>query len=701
MACAGAAVVALWGCAAALGAAATEGAPGRLVVSDAGELLRNGQPCRAVGVNYFDAFIRRLHDPRDTSYREGFAELGRRGIPFVRFAACGFWPSDMALYLHDREAYFRLMDDVVRAAEEHGVGLIPSLFWYSACVPDLVGEPRGEWGNPQSKTVAFMRQYTSALVSRYVDSPAIWAWEFGNEYNLCVDLPNAAEHRPWIVPDRGTPDTRSEADDMRHDMLVSALREFGRVVRVHDATRPITSGNSLPRPSAHHQRIQLSWTRDTPAEFMDNLTAANPAPVDLVSIHLYPHARERRFDRPKTTYDELLTPSMDACRSAGKALFVGEFGAQDDDEHGGRDRARREGLALLSALDLARVPLAALWVFDFPHQDSFINVTASNHRSYLLDAVEHANRRIRLDATGLHRTRLAAGGFSAVLLDNEANSDRSGNGLNPLDHSSYPGESLFRHDMVGLNFEHVFTGAAADKGRAMFTPRRDACTLIRHGDASASLHWPGAGSAWGLDCEMAYAFAAEDAIDLVFRAVPGEETAGKHYLVMMWASYMNHTRERMIHFYGVDGDTEGWQSFGEPAPHGFETGAVRCRGAAPLPFEPGAEALNLTAHPTKAFTLPFFYGLVDGDGDIETGDDTMAYVMMFDCEEPIRFALWNYTQNAAGEPDPHSPAWDWQFVIQQPEPGKTYRYRARILYRPFTTAETLKQAYLDWRSALE
>ena len=44
-----------------------------------------------------------------------------------------------------------------------------------------------------------MRTYIREVVSRYVNSPAIWGWEFGNEYNLPADLPNAADHRPPIV----------------------------------------------------------------------------------------------------------------------------------------------------------------------------------------------------------------------------------------------------------------------------------------------------------------------------------------------------------------------------------------------------------------------------------------------------------------------------------------------------------------------
>ena len=139
-----------------------------------GVLQRDGKPYRGIGANYFSLFGRTLHDPRDKSYREQFVRLSKANIPFVRFMACGFWPIDWELYLRDKEAYFQRLDDVVKSAEESGIGLIPSLFWHVSTVPDLVGEPMDQFGNPKSKTAAFIRQYTEEVVLRYKDSPAIW-----------------------------------------------------------------------------------------------------------------------------------------------------------------------------------------------------------------------------------------------------------------------------------------------------------------------------------------------------------------------------------------------------------------------------------------------------------------------------------------------------------------------------------------------
>ena len=96
-----------------------------------------------------------------------------------------------------------------------------------------------------------------------------------------------------------------------------------------------------------------------------------------------------------------------------------------------------------------------------------------------------------------------------------------------------------------------------------------------------------------------------------------------------------------------------------------------------LPYEKGAQTLNLIENPGKKFITPFYYGIVDGDHDLNTTDDRLLYLVLFDQTEPIRFAMWNFIKNEAGDPDPHSPAWDWQYVIRDPEVGKRYSYRAR------------------------
>lgn len=357
--------------------------PGLAVVH--GVLTRNGKPFRAIGVNYFNAFMRTLADPSDRTYEAGFQQLQKLGIPFARFMCCGFWPADMRLYQTDREEYFRRMDRVIQSAQRHHIGLIPSLFWNLSTVPDLVGEHCNQWGNPRSKTQAFMRQYVKEVVTRYRRSPAIWGWEFGNEYNLAADLPNAADHRPPVAPQLGTPTMRTAEDEISHDTFRSALAAFAREVRRYDAHRIIVSGNAFPRPSAWHQMHDRSWTQDDPAQRARMLTDDNPDPIDTLCVHAY-----EDYER--------IPEAMEVARRTGKPLFVGEFGVPGPPS----PDTRRKFAQMLDLIQRAGVPLAALWVFDYGRQDEW-NVTATNDRAWQLQAVADADRSLRSAREGSTR----------------------------------------------------------------------------------------------------------------------------------------------------------------------------------------------------------------------------------------------------------------------------------------------------------
>jgi endo-1,4-beta-mannosidase len=365
-----------------------------IVVAPNGAILKDGSAWRGIGINYFSAFNRLIQNGDDASSFSGLEVLAKHKIPFIRFACCGFWPNEWNLYRNNKNEYFRRMDSFVAEARKRNIGLIPSLFWYDACIPDVVGEPRNQWGNPKSKTIAFMRQYVKEVVGRYLHERAIWAWELGNEYSLGADLPNAAEHRPPVHLDLGTAAARSAEDDLTHEMIVTACAEFAKAVRALDSKRPITTGHSLPRAAAEHLRREQKWTQDSPEEFERNLLEVTPSPSDLISVHLYPFDKER-FNAKDMPYAQTLQHCMSAARRGGKAIFVGEFGAPDSQKDGGPEAARKQILEMIAAFEATGVPLAALWNFDLSSQESSLNITAANQRSWVLDELQHANERLQ------------------------------------------------------------------------------------------------------------------------------------------------------------------------------------------------------------------------------------------------------------------------------------------------------------------
>jgi hypothetical protein len=346
-----------------------------------GVVVYAGRPYRGVGCNYYDLFLRVLHDPANTTSLGGLRRLGDAGIPFVRFAIA-YGRADWEVFFNNREVFLRRLDLAVKAAEQARVGLIPSFFWSFMDFPDLANEPRDQWGDPDSRTHAMMRQVVAAIVERYKDSPGLWAWEFGNEANLMADLPNAAQFRK----PGGT-----EHDDLTAKAMAVMLAEFAKEVRRHDAHRLIIAGNSHPRASAWHNTAQKGWQPDSRQQTLEILRRDNPAPLDTIAIHAYadqPVSKEMAawaFD-----HNDYLLAVRDLSRQMKRPVFVGEFGlASKGDEAATRMKFEQ----LLGAMERAEVDLAAFWVFDFEGQAQDWSVTFDNARAYMLTLTAEANHR--------------------------------------------------------------------------------------------------------------------------------------------------------------------------------------------------------------------------------------------------------------------------------------------------------------------
>jgi len=138
---------------------------------------------------------------------------------------------------------------------------------------------------------------------------------------------------------------------------------------------------------------------DTRDEFKSNISLVNPAPHDMVSIHIYPEevAHQRFTSGYHSSYSELIALAMEASRQEGKALFMGEYGANDF-THGGAERAAQANQEMLDALVENDVALSAIWVYDMPVSDDPAslgwNIKPPNRRMYLLDAIREANEAI-------------------------------------------------------------------------------------------------------------------------------------------------------------------------------------------------------------------------------------------------------------------------------------------------------------------
>lgn len=341
-----------------------------LTVLADGTLRLDNRPFTGIGVNYYSAFERVLDDANNTTYEAGFSALGRWGVPFARLDITGHWPSKANLFFTNRTEYFRRLDGVVASAERHGVGLIPTLFWTTFTFSDLAGEHLDQLAVSNSVTRQKMREFATAIVNRYKYSRAIWAWEFGNEWSLAVDLPNGTEFLPPTWTNLGNPATRDPVRDvLATDTILPAMLDIGRLIKELDPGRPLSTGHAMSRPSQWHQDqwkrgllpIGSAWTTDSVAQAEEIALRQCPDPYDLLSVHIYENDPQR------------LPNFATFATRAGKALFVGEFGTAPADDG--------TYAAMLAAVR-AHAPLAAVWVFDRSVDD--FNIITTNARSWML-----------------------------------------------------------------------------------------------------------------------------------------------------------------------------------------------------------------------------------------------------------------------------------------------------------------------------
>jgi hypothetical protein len=368
-----------------------------LTVRD-GNLYRNGNAYRGIGVNYCDLFQDMIHHPDEQRTLRGLRFLGDKGIPFVRFWSCGFWPSDWDLYFEDESEWFRRMDLVVQTAEESEVGLVPSLFWRTQTYPDLVDEFNDQWGNPESKTREFMRTYVREVVTRYRDSPAIWGWEFANELNLSCDLPNGMQFLGKTIPHLKVNLEKHERNLMTYETAGKAWRAFATEVRRYDPYRFITTGNSRPREGAWHNATEKSWTRDNEEQAFQVFEWMNPEPINVVSAHFYPKHGEEPVYGEASGIESVIARWKEFAARLGQPLFMGEFSASAHDKGGqlSMEEFRALQTRVLDGFLEANVDLAAYWVFDYTKDRKGPGlVRRDNEYAWVLDQIAEYNEKLQ------------------------------------------------------------------------------------------------------------------------------------------------------------------------------------------------------------------------------------------------------------------------------------------------------------------
>lgn len=348
----------------------------------------------AHGVNYFNVFLR-INDaaikgiPDDLSWKKGLEILSENGIPFIRFSVFPFYPIDWKLYTDDKEAYFVNLDKVVMEAERLNIGLIPSIFWVHHTIQDLLKEPVNSIKDENSDTRKFMRSYAREIIMRYKDSPAIWGWEFGNEFALACDLPGEQTGFPKTITSLGMPATRTINDELKRSDIYPAYVEFAKIAKDLDKSRPIFTGDAIIRSSAYHNKYNNKWIKDSIEESEKILIEDNPDPIDTITIHSYKESM-LDFKWSDKIIDTFLFVKM-VSDKIKKPIFLGEWGIPNDMN----DRKNRESMEeMINSIKAAKIQLSAVWVFDLKdHKDGpKWSITQNNNRNIYFEKLKELNK---------------------------------------------------------------------------------------------------------------------------------------------------------------------------------------------------------------------------------------------------------------------------------------------------------------------
>jgi hypothetical protein len=272
------------------------------------------------------------------------------------------------------------------------------------------------------------------------------------------------------------------------------------------------------------------------------------------------------------------------------------------------------------------------------------------------------------------------GNLKVVFIDNTAlpPNHRAGyNGIAELYHTDQD-SSVFVPLFAGFNLEYIFNGDSLVQKNE---PRVNPMTLYKKGKNEVLLYQKPTpvSSAESL---TEFKVVAPCYIDITFRCIFHNEKYFQHgYAGFFWASYINKPADRNIYFRGVSEcqSVENWISaFSEK--HFLKSTHRGLNDKFDFYFAPDFRARLANNYSDYRYSKPFYFGRFHN----------MALAYFFHSAEVIRL-----TQSPTGGGNTN-PAWDFQYLIPDPETGKEYSFKARMVYKPFLNNEDILKEYKKW-----
>lgn len=277
------------------------------------------------------------------------------------------------------------------------------------------------------------------------------------------------------------------------------------------------------------------------------------------------------------------------------------------------------------------------------------------------------------------------GGIKAKFVDNmafEPNHRAGYNGISELYHVSQD-SSVFVPFYAGFNLEHIFGG---DSLPELMEPRNQPMELYVAGDNEVILYQPPTLLS-NVESTTHFRLVPPHYIDIRFRMVIHSADFFKHgYAGLFWASYIHNPVDRNIYFFGSKRKehTKMWiTAYSEK--HGVQSTHLQKNEKHNLYFAPNFNVVLANHFSDLRFDKPYYFGRFHN----------MVLAYLFESDEVIRFSQ---SPDGGG---PSNPAWDFQYIIPDFNPGQEYSFKVRMIYKPFDSEADIANEYRIWKKILK
>jgi hypothetical protein len=273
-------------------------------------------------------------------------------------------------------------------------------------------------------------------------------------------------------------------------------------------------------------------------------------------------------------------------------------------------------------------------------------------------------------------------GFTAVIGNNVKAEPhlRGYNGLFSLT-SETDNENAFVPLFSGLNLEHYFDAqVVTEPGSVFFEPRRAPMTFKRISDHSCELHQP-VTPVYGVESTTRFTFKEPHYVDMHFSCTPTRDDLAGGFLGVFWASYINAPEDKSMYFLaaGSSLDEPQWLQLCTQT-HNRDSTVCNETDNFSIDFQGEDKTLFKAISPLR-YSLPFFYGRIR--------DQVLIYI--FTPGPTIRFA---HSPSGAGpteKGDDTNPAWDFQLIVPDYQPGESYHLDMRLVYKKWMGRDDVLQ----------